>query len=383
MLFRDKAILVISPQPWEHIAISKHHYALELARRGNRVFFLEPPDASLSEAVRLRTAPESAAVTVVSYRPCFPFVLRFHARPVFDRLMRWQISRLLRAIGEPLDVVWCFDFNLFSDLRAFGAPVKIYHPVDPVQSPHQVRPAASADLVLGVSEEILSRFEGLGVPIACLGHGLASDFVDAYDNARHEHRAGNHGPGPHVGYFGRLTRPPLNRALLREMIARSPAATFHFWGPYTMTAEAAASFPDIAEFIEFLKEHPRVRLHGTRTPAELAREIQHMDAFVLTYALHPTESDRSNSHKILEYLSTGKAVVASRFSAYDDHPDILTMPEDDDDRRVPELLRETLDNLGECNAPERCEQRRRFALAHTYARHLERIEALLDRTTAQ
>ena len=38
----DKAILLISPQPWNHVRISKHHYAEALAGHNN-VLFLEPP----------------------------------------------------------------------------------------------------------------------------------------------------------------------------------------------------------------------------------------------------------------------------------------------------------------------------------------------------
>lgn len=42
--FNNKTILIISPEPWGKMMISKHHYALELAKLGNEVYFLNPPN---------------------------------------------------------------------------------------------------------------------------------------------------------------------------------------------------------------------------------------------------------------------------------------------------------------------------------------------------
>ena len=41
---KNKNILLISPEAWEHIFVSKHHYATHLATLGNKVFFLDPPN---------------------------------------------------------------------------------------------------------------------------------------------------------------------------------------------------------------------------------------------------------------------------------------------------------------------------------------------------
>ncbi len=39
----NKTILFISPGPWGINHVSKHHYAIELAKIGNDVYFLNPP----------------------------------------------------------------------------------------------------------------------------------------------------------------------------------------------------------------------------------------------------------------------------------------------------------------------------------------------------
>ena len=41
MIFSDKKILIISPEPWGVNHISKHHYALALIKKGNTVYFLK------------------------------------------------------------------------------------------------------------------------------------------------------------------------------------------------------------------------------------------------------------------------------------------------------------------------------------------------------
>ena len=46
---RNKTILIISPQAWGKMFLSKHHYAIELAKRGNAVYFLNPPGENIIE----------------------------------------------------------------------------------------------------------------------------------------------------------------------------------------------------------------------------------------------------------------------------------------------------------------------------------------------
>ena len=370
--FENRTILIISPQPWDHLLISKHHYALELAERGNRVFFLEPPDPRVSSRVQLREAPQNPLIRIVSYRPAFPFVIRFHARPVYDRMILWQIRLLNAAISEPIDVVWSFDFNLFSNLKAFGSGLSIFHPVDPLSQPHQINVARSADAVFSVSEKILANFRHLNVPRWFINHGLSRPFEQIARNPTVD--TTNERPA-RVGYAGNLMRRPVNRPVLHAMVESNPRVSFHFWGTSERTDEADE---DSLRFVEFLRGVPNVTLHGAVSPEELATELQDMDCMVLAYSEDQRESDRSNSHKILEYLSTGKVVVSSRISTYEKEPDLLRMPNTDDDTALPALLQDTLARLPEFNSERLQSLRRTFALDNTYAKQLDRIESRLD-----
>ncbi|MEO7501179.1 MAG: hypothetical protein ABIW94_00945 [Gemmatimonadaceae bacterium] len=381
-LFENQNILLISPQPWEHIHISKHNYAIELARRGNTVYFLEPPDPECPAGVRVDPVAEYPGVHTVRYRPQFPFVLRFHVRPLFDRLMRRQIRRILRAIPRPIDVVWSFEFNLFSDLKAFGGSVAIFHPVDPLSEPYQVNVARSADVVFSVSEKILASFKDIGVPAWFINHGVSRAFANI---TRGSLRPGVMADGVvRVGFAGNLAHPPLNRAVLRRMVHRNPSVEFTFWGPLANSPPSSAEVSaDIAEFVGFLRSQPNVRLCGSVSSSDLALQIEKMDCFVTSYLADSREYDRSNSHKLLEYLSTGKVVVSSRISTYVCHAELLRMPPDDDDSVLPELLADTLTRLDEFNATEIQDQRRLFALDNTYERQVDRIKEKLLRVTRE
>jgi hypothetical protein len=62
---------VFSPVRWGKMNVSKHHYALELARRGVRTFFFEPPNTKLEKRIEIETDVEGTSLTIVRYRPLF------------------------------------------------------------------------------------------------------------------------------------------------------------------------------------------------------------------------------------------------------------------------------------------------------------------------
>ena len=105
-------ILVVSPNEWGDMRLSKHHYAETLARRGNRVFFLNPPDARARKRFEVEDVEGIPNLSTVTYRPFVPYSLRFRSRRLFDAIAHWHVTWLLKQIGVRFDVVWCFDVNL-------------------------------------------------------------------------------------------------------------------------------------------------------------------------------------------------------------------------------------------------------------------------------
>lgn len=359
-----KNVLLISPQPWEHIFISKHHYAQELARAGNKVYFLEPPETTGLPRVSIEVLDDEPEICLISWRPWIPRILRFHLWPLYRRLSAIQARWLVKKVDVRFDVVWSFDLNVFPDLAAFRGTFRILHVVDPVTSRAQMAVADTADLVIGVSERILGSFcsSTSRQKTLFVNHGLSRHFLrlahsDEVVQATMDGQLS-------VGYFGNLDRKVIDRGLWEQFITENREVEFHFWGPYSK----AGAFPSQ------LASHVNVTLHGAKPKADLVEEIKRVDAFVLAYSRHESESDRSNAHKILEYLSTGKVVVTVRMDACEEIRHLVRMPLDDDDRGLPALLSETLKEIERHNSPSLCQARKQYARQFSYDNNLRRID---------
>lgn len=370
----DRTILVISPNEWGRMHVSKHHYALELARRGNTVYFLNPPRAELEEPVEVAPHPEVPGLHLVTYRPFFPLWIRFRLRPVFDALMRLQVRRLLGALGVGFDVVWSFETNLYSDLTWFRGGLTIYHPVDQVRDAHERRPAESADVLFSVSDEILSSFAGMDVPRFFVNHGVADVFIQEGRRLLGEDLP----PFPplRVGFVGNLLSNQLDREVFTRIVRENPAVEFHVWGPLRLEESnvAGVESPEVHEFVRFLESRANVVVRGVVPPGRLVREIPAMHAFLFCSDRRKDPYKGSNSHKILEYLSTGRVVVSSHLSAYERHPGLMEMLHDDSNAGLPELFADSMRGIAELDRPELRRRRIEFALAHSYARQIGRIE---------
>jgi hypothetical protein len=373
-------ILVVSPQKWGAMRVSKHHYAVELAGRSNRVFFLNPPDPGLKVWFSLEGHPDIANLFLVSHKPLVPPFLRFHARWLFDLLGSIQTRVLSGRIHPRLDVLWCFDSHSYGSLKAFNAEKVIYHVVDQVIEPHSLKPAGDADVIVSVAPEILRNFEGLSQRRILINHGLATEF-SVLAKARLASRSFRREvPGaPRMGYVGNLLARSLDRRTLKAVISANEGVEFHFWGAHrvedcNLSADAAG---DGGEFVRFLETRPNVRLRGIEPPGRLAKAMQAMDAFLVCYDIGSDVNGGCNTHKLLEYLSTGKVVVSNHISTYQNRRDVIQMSERSDNLDYPRLVQVTLRELVKLNSAALQERRLRLALENTYASHIDRVEAAL------
>src|SRR5690606_30205807 len=152
MILRNKNILLISPEPWDHIFVSKHHYATHLGSRGNRVYFLGPPGGSESVA-----PTEYENVLEVKYRG-FPKGLRFYPAALQRHFIRKKFHELERLCNIRFDVIWSFDNSVFFDFSALPEDVlTVSHIVDLNQNFQFVNASRTAQLCIGVSRSIVKR----------------------------------------------------------------------------------------------------------------------------------------------------------------------------------------------------------------------------------
>jgi len=376
---QNKVILIISPQSWGGMFLSKHHYAIELAKRGNVVYFLNPPDQekiSFRESISITRAGDQQNLFFISYSLFFPYILKYKMRSFFDWLMRIQTYRLLKEIGNPIDIVWSFDLENLVQLSFFeSSTYTIFHPVDEPSHPVAIRAARGASIIFSVTREILAQYHEFKAPRYFINHGVTEDFING-DVAEWKQ-----GTGIHIGYSGNLLRKDVDRKVLMEIIEKNPDYIFEFWGSYTGNQSNIGGSEDseTSQFINVLKNCSNVVLHGVVSPKVLAVAMGKMDAFLICYDILKDQGKGTNYHKVIEYIATGRAIISNNITTYHSLRDLIYMTnERNNNDKLPALFKTITGSLYRYNSNELRQLRRNYARENTYSRQLKLIESLIE-----
>lgn len=349
-------ILLVSPEPWEHIAISKHHYAIHLGRRGNRVFFLGPP--SHIESVQ-ETRFEN--VFSVSYRG-FPRGLRFYPGFFQARVIRKKFDRLQHLCDVKFDVIWSFDNSVFYDFSGLPKSVtKISHIVDLTQNFRLARAARTANLCLGTSAAIVSLLKQHNSHSHFVQHGYAKADSDGSLTLPEQHFSVK------VGYAGNLKLKYIDWELLKTVVASAPQAGFYLAGPYD----------DSNEVIAWMRTRPNVFLLGEVAGSGLEAFYRQMDILLICYLADEFSDQLANPHKMMQYLGSGTMIVSTytaEYNALEDRGLLIMATRNDEFQRK---FLTALNDLEFWNDPQKKQLRMEIALDNTYLKQLERIEDLL------
>ena len=158
---KSKSILLISPQAWGKMFVSKHHYAIELAKKGNTVYFLNPPEPSTrKEKITIEASDVQPGLFIIHHKLSFPYNIKFHFITLFHALMKGHIKRILKKIGTPIDIVWSFDLGNLYPFQFFPASAfKIFHPVDEPLNETAMQSGKGAQIIFSVTREILEKYQ--------------------------------------------------------------------------------------------------------------------------------------------------------------------------------------------------------------------------------
>jgi glycosyltransferase involved in cell wall biosynthesis len=360
--------------------VSKHHYAIEMALRGNQVYFIEPPRLE-NTGINIRRSGENDSLFLVSYKPVFRGK-RFLPAALFRAMLRWQIKLLIKEIGKKPDLVLCFHPFLFEQLNWFKSNKAIYFAADLVNSDEMPPEVFSADFCLAVSDTIHKKLSASGKSVYLIQHGLnrhfantAKELLGSPDSKRDFSKE-----TLKVGYTGNLLMGGMDRQTMRKVIEANPDVKFIFWGQYDL---AGGNFSvgldeEITGFVEFLKVCSNVELRGAVTPEALSQQMSEADVFWICWKIGAGKIwDGSNSHKLMEYLSTGKPVISHYVSSYKDS-DILDMLPDVSNENYVEHFGRVLKRVRAGEPAETTKKRISFALSNTYEKQIERIESLIN-----
>lgn len=355
------SILIISPEPWDALFVSKHHYAIELARRGHRVLFYGPPDPSGPTYIE-NVQWQEVSLGIV-HSPQLAKGLRF-----LPSILRWQIeAKWLKALesleGKQIDVVWLFENSRFYDMRFAGDRLKIYHQVDLNQDFQPETAARTCNLAVAISRPIEDRLRPVARKLIRVTHGYAdrsqSFLIEGLLSERFSDAS------IHALMTGNFNLRYLDIPLLTELVKRNPAARFHFIGTYTQ---------DIGLHHALASE--KNAIFWGKMPAEALPSIfERTDILLLAYLSDEYLQQLANPHKLMEYLASGKVVLATRTLEYEERPGLIQIAQN----RVDFLdkFQRITNDISVWNTVERMDHRRAFAAGNTYAHQVDRIVAAL------
>ncbi|MCB0401994.1 MAG: hypothetical protein KDD41_07910 [Flavobacteriales bacterium] len=360
--------MILSPEDWGDNLLSKHLYAQALSKNNNVYFLHTVPHPNQKDFITRQDLTDNLHLlhlkSVVKGISKLPYAaIKLQNKSI--------IRKVLKAIGQPLDVVWSFDQSKFQDLRQFKAPIAIFHPVDYIEKAlsYTSRIANSADLVLSVSQKILDSINTSSQK-HFVNHGLDATFLEEVEPTRT--------PGyilpdkVNIAYVGNLQIKLMDWDALINSVALNPELNFVFIGP-----DKASNIGGNKKFHELdqIKALPNTHFTGALSKKELAQTLPFFDAFIISYDHNKFPVHVSNSHKIMELLSSGKVIVSNFISTYGDQ-DLLEMTMDN--TLLPDKIKTVCQRLDHYNAPENQLKRTTFARSNTYDKQIERIEILLQ-----
>lgn len=369
LLDRPLTIMLLSPQPWVGLQVSKHHYARELAALGHHVYFVNPP----GEKAAIGISPSGTPGIDLVDHPFMPLRrFKYRARWLFDLAARRRARAIARRVG-PVDLLWDFDnARQFADHRALRAPLSILHIVDrldPGDVAHR-----HADLILGVDALLLADVAPAGQPVHVVGHGLSPLFADRARRLLASPASPRAKAAVTIGFIGNLAQPAMDRTRVSALIDALPEAHFRFIGP------VQGETPAVRAWVDDLARRPNVELAGLLTGDALIAASEGVDIWLLCYDLARDRNSGVNSHKLLEYFALGGEVVSSWIAAQADAPGIF-MPAKDAPDAILDRLRAAIDVVQDGKNPA-WRARAERALANSYRANVEEIAALLAATAA-
>jgi glycosyltransferase involved in cell wall biosynthesis len=363
-MLKSKNILIVSPESWGQLFVSKHHYAKSLALRNNCVFFLNPP----SEKYSVKRS-EIENLWIVDY-PGFPKGMRF--APAF--LQRFFIAQTFKKLekltGICFDIIWSFDNSVFFDFSALSKKViKISHIVDLNQDFQVARSASSADVCFGTNKYICERFLLHNRNTFKIPHGvnlkdqIVSDRVVL--------------PGTNnfkALYMGNLSMIYIDWDILHALILSFPNVDFLFVGP--LTKSNLSNNSNASSIPSQIQKYSNVHFLGAVASAKTINYLNAADILLVSYRYLEFPKQLASSHKILEYLATGKPILATWTEEFEDQ-ELLYMAKSKDE--FIHLFEWVMLNIDDLSNDVNTLARKKFASENTYEKLLDRIEEILMR----
>ncbi|MCK5536632.1 MAG: glycosyltransferase [Bacteroidales bacterium] len=361
-------ILLISPEPWDGHFVSKHHYAVTLADKGHKVYFLDPPDPSLVE-VQIKETKHDNLWSVSA--PQVAKGLRFYPKILRNFAERRWLKKLEDQIRQKFTTVWLFENSRFYDMDFAGDRLKIYHQVDLNQNFHVKEAVSSADICFCTTDFIQRDLMPFSDKVYKIHHGVTLPMktitLSGEQSAYFKHSEVN------VVSVGNLDISFLDIELLLSLIKKFPQVTFHLVGSYSKKGKLFEACVGLENIVWW------GRVESNVIPAILSK----CDISLLIYKAENQydKEQLASPHKMMEYLSSGKVTVATYTDEYKDKRYLLEMVNDSKEYEAD--FEKVVKNLDFYNSNEKQQHRIEFAQNNSYGKQLEKIVSLLKQNSGE
>lgn len=353
-------VLVISPEPWNGHFVSKHHYAQTLANLGAKVFFMGPPNQTSVE-IKIQETQYDNLYHLIS--PIVARGLRFYPGFLRRRTEARWLKKVETVIGSEFSMIWLFENSRFFDMGFSGDRLKIYHQVDYNQNFHVRKAALSADICFCTTDFILKELEAYNKCSYKIHHGVSKKqellgLTDSQKNRFDKSKL-------NVAYIGNLDIKYLDINTFNQLIHLYPEICFHLIGGHSIDNEIYRKNSTSDNVIWWGK-----------VKSELILPILNRVDAVLVIYKNDSYMDQASPHKIMEYLASGKVVIATYTDEYKDKSELLEMVEENGDYIL--NFDTVINNLTYQNSKKRQKLRTDFADNHTYEKQFAKIISYLE-----
>ncbi|MDW3211699.1 MAG: hypothetical protein R8N23_17660 [Reichenbachiella sp.] len=359
---RNKTILIISPEAWSQLHVSKHHYAKHLTSH-NTVYFLNPP----SDRFKITSSEEKGLYVIdnsslrgVHYLP--PFLSQY--------ITAWEISQLEKKLSTKFHIIWSFDPSRLFNLKRLKQKLRIAHLVDLNQTYERNILLKTADLGLTVTNSISKKLSTNKLIVHNIGHACA------------QHISTSSSPDPKklpgvnkvkAIYIGNLIRDAVDWEVLYQTAKKYQEVDFIYFGSDEREIKKLNENKDfhyLWECYQLTNTHFPGRIVANQIPQTLLLSNIQLIAFKTSF-----HKEQTNSHKILEYMQSGRVTVATYTEDFDGNDELMVMSEHN--HEYVSLFNKVLTSLDQFNSDGRMAKRKKLAQENSYEKKIELIDHLI------